>query len=360
MRFLLICALSVLIFSVAGCKKPAAADIQGAWEGTLQAGELALRLVLKISRAADGSYTATADSIDQGMRDIPVTSIVVNQTNVKLELKGLVSSFSGEIKNRGTELAGNWEQAGQSLPVVFKKTTQPSTIPDAMPAQAYAPRKGSDLQGYWKGALEIGRVKLRLGLKLAEAADGRLQGTIYSIDQGGKDLPITAVRYTKPALRLELDGIGGLFEGNLSADGSEIAGDWTQGGRTTPLVFKRGEPETDTALPAAAYIPARETDLQGYWNGAIQVKEIKLRLALKIAKMPDGSFRGSLDSLDQGARNIPMSTISFTNPVVHLEWSALGASYHGELAAGKMTGTYQQLRQSFPLDFTRTNSPGTK
>ena len=40
-------------------------SIAGNWEGTLAAGPTKLRLVLKISRSAEGSVKATLDSLDQ-------------------------------------------------------------------------------------------------------------------------------------------------------------------------------------------------------------------------------------------------------------------------------------------------------
>ena len=41
------------------------------------------------------------------------------------------------------------------------------------------------------------------------------------------------------AVQFDLPRIRGGFTDKLNADGAELAGEWTQGGRTTPLVFKR-------------------------------------------------------------------------------------------------------------------------
>ena len=354
------CFLGLLALGLTSCKKAPAPDPQGFWLGTLQAGQLSLRLLLNVTKGDDGAYHVTADSVDQGVKGIPVSTFEVKDQSVQFKLAGLGASFQGEFKSKGTEMAGSWEQGGQSLPVVFRKTAHPPTLAAALPAEAYAPRSGSDLQGYWKGTLAVPGAKLRLAIKLAESPDGSYRGTLDSIDQGGRDLPMTAVRYTKPAVRLELDGIGGLFEGTLSGDGKEIGGDWTQGGRTTPLVFRQGEPETETGLPASAYIPSKEDDLVGYWHGALQIQGTKLRLGMKIARLPDGNLSGTLDSLDQGARDIPMTSVRYTNPVVQLEWKALAASYDGRMEGNKIAGTYQQAGGSLPLVLTRTNQPAAK
>ena len=50
------------------------AGIAGDWAGTLKAGSAELRLVLHITAAKDGSFTATLDSIDQGANGIPINT----------------------------------------------------------------------------------------------------------------------------------------------------------------------------------------------------------------------------------------------------------------------------------------------
>ena len=51
-------------------------DVVGNWQGTLKAGAIALRIVLHVSKADDGSLKATMDSLDQGAmgmrRDVDV------------------------------------------------------------------------------------------------------------------------------------------------------------------------------------------------------------------------------------------------------------------------------------------------
>ncbi len=66
-------AVSALLFLSAGLAQ--AQDIAGDWQGTLSAGGAELRLVLHITKAADGSLKATLDSVDQGANGIPVSSI---------------------------------------------------------------------------------------------------------------------------------------------------------------------------------------------------------------------------------------------------------------------------------------------
>jgi hypothetical protein len=56
-------------------------DIGGAWQGTLSAGQQ-LRVVIQITKAADGTLTATMYSIDQSPTPIPVSSIKLDGASI--------------------------------------------------------------------------------------------------------------------------------------------------------------------------------------------------------------------------------------------------------------------------------------
>src|SRR5438093_9761022 len=233
-------ALMVLSVALSACKKNSPPNLAGFWEGSLQVREIQLRLVLKISKTPDGSYVATMDSVDQGSRDIPVTSITITNPVVRVEIKAIGGVFQGILGRNASEIAGTWQQGGTKLPLVLKRTDKPGAIAQSKdPAKDYSARKDSDLQGHWKGTLAIKlgedrQLELRLIVKISEAADGTFSGALDSVDQGAKNMPISAIRCNKPALRFEVDGIGGLYEGDLSNDGAEITGTWTQGGRALP------------------------------------------------------------------------------------------------------------------------------
>ena len=60
-----------------------------------------------------------------------------------------------------------------------------------------------------------------------------------SPDQGAKGLPVTLVTRKGSSLKLELKQMGGVFEGTIAKDLSEMQGTWTQGGGSLPLELKR-------------------------------------------------------------------------------------------------------------------------
>jgi pimeloyl-ACP methyl ester carboxylesterase len=81
-------------------------------------------------------------------------------------------------------------------------------------------------------------VKLRLGLHVTRSPQGQYAATLDSLDQGAMGLPIAVTRFSDNLLHLESPNLRVSFDGELSKDGNEIFGAFTQGA-TLPLTLKR-------------------------------------------------------------------------------------------------------------------------
>src|SRR4030095_8650249 len=102
-------------------------------------------------------------------------------------------------------------------------------------------------------------------------------------------------------------------------------------------------------LPLLAQTPAKGPE--GSWLGTLEAGERKLRLALTLSRNPDGTFSGSLDSLDQGA-TVPIDVVTVDGDSVRLEMTSIGARFEGKLNAdsSELTGQFSQgvfLPQTF-------------
>jgi hypothetical protein len=75
-----------------------------------------------------GAYAAKLDSLDQGAT-IPVDTITVNIDAVRLEMKSVEAVFEGVLNKERTELTGKFTQAGQELPLTFKRSEQAAAMP---------------------------------------------------------------------------------------------------------------------------------------------------------------------------------------------------------------------------------------
>jgi len=87
------------------------------------------------------------------------------------------------------------------------------------------------------------------GLKISTTDADTLKAVLYSIDQGGQPIATTTTTLQGSAVKISIVGIGGTFEGKLSADGNSIAGTWSQGPTPMPLTLKRATNETAWTIP---------------------------------------------------------------------------------------------------------------
>ncbi len=108
-----------------------------------------------------------------------------------------------------------------------------------------------DIAGDWQGVLDTGQGQLHLILHLTKAANGSLEATLDSVDQGANGIPVATVTLKDSKLSLGVDAVQGTYEGTVKPDASEIDGTWTQG-QSFPLNFKRAaaEPAKQADKPA--------------------------------------------------------------------------------------------------------------
>lgn len=93
-------------------------------------------------------------------------------------------------------------------------------------------------------------------------------------------------------------------------------------------------------------------EITGKWNGMLKVKGMELRIVFNIARQGD-AYTATMDSPDQGAFDIPMTSAEFKNPDIKLTHSAAMIVYSGKLEEGQIKGTFNQAGQSFPMDLSR-------
>ncbi len=96
--------------------------------------------------------------------------------------------------------------------------------------------------------------------------------------------------------------------------------------------------------------------VEGNWLGSLNTQPGRLRLALKVTKA-DGALAATLDSLDQGAKNLPVSMIRQSGRTVQFELQAIGGAFDGALTANgaELVGEWKQNGAVLPLTFNRVD-----
>ncbi len=94
-------------------------------------------------------------------------------------------------------------------------------------------------------------------------------------------------------------------------------------------------------------------DITGTWNGILKVQGMQLGLVFHINKTEKG-FSSTMDSPDQKAFGIPVTTTNFENSKLTIAIANARIEYEGVLGAdGNINGTFKQSGQSFPMNFSK-------
>jgi uncharacterized protein len=96
-------------------------DLAGIWLGMLDTGAIELRLLARIVKTGDGSYSGAFDSVDQGAAGLKIESCQVEGDAVRLELKRPPAVFAGKFNQSRSELEGEWRQAGGAVPLTLHR-----------------------------------------------------------------------------------------------------------------------------------------------------------------------------------------------------------------------------------------------
>lgn len=93
-------------------------------------------------------------------------------------------------------------------------------------------------------------------------------------------------------------------------------------------------------------------DITGQWNGALSVQGMQLRLVFHITKSESG-YSSTMDSPDQGAKGIPVTTTTFENAKLKLEVPAARIEYSADFKDNAFVGTFKQGGLELPLNLSR-------
>ena len=100
-------------------------------------------------------------------------------------------------------------------------------------------------------------------------------------------------------------------------------------------------------------------DVAGNWQGTLKAGAIELRIVVHVSKADDGSLKATMDSLDQGAIGMAVTSMSLDASTLTFAIAPIGGSFSGKLALDGSTieGTWTQGGQGLPLTLTRVK-PG--
>ena len=94
-------------------------------------------------------------------------------------------------------------------------------------------------------------------------------------------------------------------------------------------------------------------DITGQWNGVLKVQGIQLRVVFHIDEL-ENVYSSTMDSPDQGAKGIPVTSTSFENSILKLTVSNAGIEYEGVYGNDNIVvGNFKQAGQTFPMNLSK-------
>ncbi|HKB10445.1 MAG TPA: alpha/beta hydrolase [Vicinamibacterales bacterium] len=102
-----------------------AQDLEGDWQGTLQAGNQPLRLIVTFTPADGGRWTGTMRSIDQGNdwgAGAAITAITREGAQVRFVVDATRGTYEGTLTSDRSSIEGTWTQR-QPLRLAFRRAT---------------------------------------------------------------------------------------------------------------------------------------------------------------------------------------------------------------------------------------------
>jgi uncharacterized protein len=212
----------------------------GHWEGYAEIEGMKLAFNIDLSQKEGGAWMGSITIAAQQLKDRSLDKVSVAGRNISFEVTGVPGNpvFKGKLSEDGKVISGDITQSGKTIPFKLDRKAKGQS------EQAYGqtPDKGipgQGVEGFWQGTLDTGGTKLRVILKLLKASDGTLAAKLDSPDQGITDLPVDEIAFKDRRLRFAIKRIGAVYEGALDSDGSELSGQWRQGGISFPLAFRR-------------------------------------------------------------------------------------------------------------------------
>jgi hypothetical protein len=90
----------------------------------------------------------------------------------------------------------------------------------------------------------------------------------------------------------------------------------------------------------------------------LEQSALRLRLGVNLARDSAGQLVATLDSVDQGARGIPLDAVHFEGRTLRFELKQLGFRYEGTLDSdgNTLSGQWAQAGHAVPLTFARVSA----
>ena len=211
-----------------------AADPSGHWEGSIHAPSQDVVVAVDLAVDKAGKLSGTFSNDGEHINGFPFASASLEGSAVRLEIRtggSPAETFAGNVAADGKSMSGDFLVGIYSVPFELKRTGDAKFAPAPK-----NPAIDAALVGEWNASLDLQGKALPFALKLANRVDGTSVGSWAAGD--GTATPV-AIAAQQRGVTLTSTVTAAVFAGTLSADGKELAGNFTEGALKQAVTFKR-------------------------------------------------------------------------------------------------------------------------
>jgi hypothetical protein len=218
----------------------AADNVAGHWEGSIKIPGQELAAIVDLDQPQGKDWIGSIIIPGLDVKGAPLTDIAVSDAGISFTIKGaLASERTGQSKFQGhlagtDQLSGDFLEAGNTAPFTLKKTGPPQV---ELPRQSTA--VSQDLEGVWKGDLELNGYPRHITLTLRNQPTGGASAQLVVVGKRTTNAPIDLITDEKGFLTIESHENGITYEGRFKKETSEIKGTFTLGSLDLPLILRR-------------------------------------------------------------------------------------------------------------------------
>ena len=223
---------SLLLLSMSVLQAQSASDPTGHWEGTIAAAGFEQRIEIDFARGRGGEVIGTITIPAERIERLPLT-VAVEGSSIRFHARA-DQPITAVLSPDGLSMAASYSVGGYSVPFALIRTGEARSAPAASNRAV-----GPGFVGVWNGTLRAKGEDVRLVLTLVNDGDGTSRGSVVLVDQGQLQIPATVIRQEDASLTIEFASIGASYEATLNPEGTELAGNVSQGADLTPATFRR-------------------------------------------------------------------------------------------------------------------------
>lgn len=220
-------------------------------------------------------------------------------------------------------------------------------------ASSFGASPADSLAGRWEGTADAPGLRIAMVVDIGKTSEGGWAGSAIFPGFGVKGAQLGQLSVDASTVKFTVKGAMGDpgITAHLAEDG-RLAGTYEQVGKTLQLSLKRvGEAQVDYPRQSTPI----QKELEGGWDGLLDMGAFKMRLGLKLANSEKGPATGQLILLDSGNYSPPVEWVSQQRDDLELSVPAVNLGFEGRFdkTADELRGILRVGSLECPLAWRR-------